>query len=241
MRVKYITALSSILCLLSLSCIPVEPPLPQKITAPKLIFKQMAVARNTFGEYHEAIQLQWHRSESDTLPVQSFTLMRKFSNDTTFELFDRSQHIPADTTNFFDELSADQFPASGSDSVFYLLFAIDTLGRPGDTSNFCRVFLLAQPTLASFSTNSLCIVWDSWVRGGVTSWCHIWPDSMESSCKSEPYELYPETDQAARFSACCQDQAYLLHLPPASIRWNYALFIRAGDNYSLSYGYQDAQ
>lgn len=234
---KYLTALSSILCLLLLSCIPVEPPLPQKIAASELTFKEMTVAHNTFGNYYEAIELQWHRPGHDTQPVQSFTLLRKFSNDTTFELFNRSQHIPADTTSFFDELAADQFPTSGSDSVFYLLFAIDTLGRPGDTSNICRVFLTPQPVLASFSTDSLCIVWDSWVRGGVTSWCRIWPESMQSSCESEPYEIYPETDQAARFSACFQDQARILE----STRWHYALFLRAGDFYSLTYGYKDAQ
>ncbi|MBN1308211.1 MAG: hypothetical protein JXA18_09865 [Chitinispirillaceae bacterium] len=220
-----------------LNCLPVDSPLPQKLEKPILDFNGMAAVRDPVDGYHEAVHLSWTFTRTEETPVQSFTLLRKFPSDSFFDVFAGSRLIPADTTHFYDELAQHPFPADGFDSVSYRLCAVDTLGRTGDTSAVCAVILAPQAKFVNYDTVSGCLQWESWIRGGIFSWCTVWREADKQEWTSRLQDAFPQTDQPGRFSACFPDSLQ----PPAPGRWYYALFVKANDTHSLKIGTLDVE
>jgi hypothetical protein len=235
--VKYGIVVISVILSQLIACLPVDPPLPHTIEKPLLQCDGFVVAPDISDGYREAIHLQWSLSDTETALVSTYTLLRKFSFDSVFDVFTGSRLIPADTFHFYDELINYVFPANGIDSVFYRILAIDTLGRAGDTSDIVRLKIAPQPKFGSYDEEKGCCSWESWIRGGIFSWCTVRHETETIHWTSERQEKYPDTDQPAVFSACFPDTLF----PPPSGRWYYGFFIRANDAYSLSVRAIDVQ
>jgi hypothetical protein len=214
----------------------VSPQLPPPPEKPVLLFDGMAVVADPFSAYREAVHLSWTTAAGEAAAVASYTLLRKIQPDTVYDVFAGSRLIPADTADFCDGLTGFTFPANGFDSIFYRICAVDTFGRTGDTSDACPVILAPQPDLIGFDTAQACLRWESWIRGGVFSWCTVWNARDGRGFTGEMLQEFPFTDQPARFSQCFPDSLS----PPAGGRWYYALYIRANESYSLVIGSLDA-
>ena len=237
MCVKYGFFAGALLSVTLLNCLPVTPPLPQKLDKPVLSFSGMAAVPDPVEGYHEAIHLSWSMPQTENTPVRSFTLVRKFSTDSFYDVFSGSRLIPADTNNFYDELAQHPFPASGFDSVSYRLCAVDTFGRTGDTSEICMVILAPQAKFVNYDTGNGCFEWESWIRGGIFSWCTAWHETGKPKWTCQQMDAFPETDKPGRFSACFPDTLQ----PPLHGRWYYALFLKANETHSLKIGTIDVE
>jgi hypothetical protein len=159
-------------------------------------------------------------------------LLRKLSDDSSYDVFAGSRGIPSDTTEFLDILEDYTFPDNGFDSILYRMFAIDTAGRAGDTSDPCLLLVAPQADFQQFDDSTGCLKWESWIRGGVTSRCSVWCEEKDLYWNSERMEEFPFTDEPARFTACFPDTL----MPPVAGRWWYALYIRANMVQSLVIG-----
>ncbi|MBN1575824.1 MAG: hypothetical protein JW913_04685 [Chitinispirillaceae bacterium] len=237
MCVKYGFVAGTLLSVNLLSCLAVDPPLPQKLEKPVLNFSGMAAVGDPIEGYHEAVHLSWMFTRTENTPVHSYSLLRKFPADSFFDVFLGSQQIPADTTHFYDKLARHPFPVKGFDSISYRLCAVDTFGRTGDTSDECTVVLAPQPQFVNYTTANGCLQWESWIRGGIFSWCTVWHETGRREWTSQRQDAFPQTDQPGRFSACFPDSLQ----PPFPGRWYYALFVRANDTYSLKIGTIDVE
>ncbi len=237
MYVKDVVVAGALLIVNVLSCLPVVPPLQQRLEKPELYFVGMAVVGDPDEGFREALHLNWTLVRNEGMPVRSFTLFRRFPSDSFFDVFLGSQSIPADTTDFYDELVNHAFPESGIDSVYYRICAVDTFGRAGDTSDIGAFVFAPQAEFVGYDVTGGCFKWESWIRSGVSSWCTVWHESDGWRFTSERQEEFPFTDQPARFSACFPDSLQ----PPVPGRWYYALFIRANETNSLKVGSIDVQ
>lgn len=213
------------------SCIIESPPI-SKVSKPQLIFDNLSFVKE--GEkYYEAIHLIWKlNSNEERENIASFVLLRKFSEDSTFDIFWGSRTIPADTFNFYDKLVEYRFPENSYDSISYRIFAIDKYGNNGDTSDVCVVYIAPQPRLKEYDIEKGCIRWESWIRGGIRSWCKIWSEEKEIEIMSKEIEEFPTTDKPAEFEFCLPDS--LKHL--SSGEWYYSIFVKANERYSIKVG-----
>ncbi len=237
MCLKYRYHLVLLLLIHILTCLPYTPIPIQKLPKPSLFFAEMAFVPDPLEGYREAICLRWTMPGTENENIRSFTLIRKFSSDSLFEVFGGSRLIPGDTCRFCDILDGHTFPFVGFDSVFYRIYAVDKSGLNGDTSDICKVILAPQPRLLGYDADRYCFKWESWIRGGVFSWCAVRHENKLLEWTSEPAVLFPQTDEPALFSSCFPDSMK----PPAAGRWYYGLFVKANDSYSLKIGYVDVK
>ncbi len=212
-------------------CIPVDSPRQPRLEAPQLSFGSMTAMADPTEGLTESVHLVWTIT-ADRSEVGSFTLLRRFTTDSLFNVFTGSRLIPADTTDFYDDLHGYTFPDHGADSIFYRLLAIDTLGRFSDTSEICTVAIAPQPELTGYDPQSGCLEWESWIRGGILSWCKVRNESGTLEWTGERQEEFPHTDEPGRFSACFPDSLR----PPPCGKWYVALFVRAAEMNSLYTG-----
>jgi hypothetical protein len=197
----------------------------------------MAPVADQFKVFHEAVHLTWTAPDSSGTTIRSYTMLRKIPPDTVFDIFTGSRLIPADTSDFYDDLAGYAFPAGGLDSIYYRICAVDLLARTGDSSEIVTVILAPQALLTAFDTANSCLQWDSWIRGGVFSWCSIWPDNGDTLLTSARDQQFPLTDEPARFRACFP----LMSTQPARSRWHYALYVKANEAVSLNVGFIDVR
>lgn len=215
------------------SCI-IEAPPRFKVSKPNLIFNELSFVKEG-EEYYEAIHLSWHLNNEEKEYVSCFVLLRKFSEDSIFDVFFGSRAIPSDTFNFYDRLIGYRFPYNGYDSICYKIFTIDKYGYNGDTSDVCIVYIAPQPQLKGYDKEKGCIKWESWIRGGIRSSCKIWNEEKKIEIKSENIELFPFTDKPALFEFCLPDS-----IKPLIVgKWFYAIYIKASERYSIKVGYFD--
>jgi hypothetical protein len=231
---EYIICASVSICISTVlpGCFPVSPPAPEPLAAPGLSCEGFIVVPDDIDGYHAAIRLNWTTDFGEDVPLESFTLLRKFSGDSIYDVFQGARQIPPDTMHFHDKLTGYSFPETGYDSVYYRILPVDTAGRAGDTSAAVTFVLAPQPTVHPFTAVNACLSWESWIRGGVFSWCSFWHERGEQEWVSGRFEEFPDTDEPARFSACFPDSLS----PPLSGVWFYACFIKANTAQSLVIG-----
>lgn len=222
-----------IIVLFLLHCLPVSPSFTERLPAPALSFTELTFTSDVQRGIREAVHLQWKYPPESRASLGTFTLLRKFTGDSLFEVFSASREIPADTADFLDYLTNYQFPSSGFDTVLYQIVAIDTFGTPGDTSEACAVLLAPQPGLVSFDTEHGCLVWESWIRGGVFSWCTVRQTTATTFWTCDKMLEFPLTDEPATFTACVPQ------FVPG--KWQYALYVMSGTAHSLTTGVIDVQ
>ncbi len=228
MFVNYGLYVAALIILQWLSCFPVDPQPYQLSGSPLLRCNGMVPVTDPVEGYREAIHLSWTYGEGRQ-PVHTYTLLRRFSSDSVFDVFSRSRQIPGDTLNFYDILENRTFPQSGVDSVQYRILAVDTLGRSSDTSEACTFLLAPQPVFTSCDPSSRCCNWESWIRGGCTSWAVVFPAGEGQKWTSPRRDEFPFTDEPARFSACIPDSMNTR----SGGQWYIALYLRANEAWSL--------
>jgi len=135
----FLTGIAAILpvCLGAI-CDPIPAP-PATLSSP--VFTGYDVVSRIYdGEHQEMIVVQWEPDSTDTVSVVSYQMLRRGEADTfatpirdiagtVRELFDP-------TVNFVESAKREN-----EYNVFYWIFALDSLGRPGDTSPACTVSL----------------------------------------------------------------------------------------------------
>ena len=179
------------LVLFSTGCFPVAPPVTVSLDAPLLSCQGFTVIPDDVDGYREALNLSWSIDYDDNAPLGSFNLLRKFSHDSVYELFQGSRNIPADTMHFYDQLTGYSFPESGYDSVYYRIVPVDTNGRAGDTSQVTAFVFAPQVIAHVYTPQTMCLSWESWIRGGIFSWCEVWFGADTVSWKSSRMEMFP--------------------------------------------------
>jgi hypothetical protein len=180
------------LFLAGLTCPSPEPFPPPSLSAP--VFLKMEVAAFKFDTYRPAIHLQWRAPSHDSLGIKEFVILKKTQSDSGFSVLVRS--IPDSISNFYEAADNVGFPSSDYKAVTYRIFAIDTIGRAGDTSAADSVVLVWPPqpvqpkdfdTLAGEDS----LVWSvSNVQAGFFTYLFIYNDSLGLVWKS-PKPLTP--------------------------------------------------
>lgn len=197
--------LSALVLLLLYTCVTHSPERFVKISAPQLTTVSFTPYDDPFGNFVEAVFLQWESIPEDADRILYYTLLRKHSTDSLFDIFSLSQRIPPGIKNFNDPVDPDFFPTETFDTVFYKIYAVDIYGRPGDTSSACTLFIAPQPILRKFDKTTGCLQWESWIRGGQISYGEFLTDSNQCHWVSRRTEAFPRTDEPAFFTSCKPD------------------------------------
>jgi hypothetical protein len=199
------------LCIAS-TC-PTPDPFPSTpINAPSFTSLEL-IGEKWSDEYQPTIHLQWTLAGKDSLPVGKFIVLRKREMfDTTFEILPTD--IPDSQYEDWDKLEATDFPDQGVyKKIWYRVFAIDTAGRPGDTSTADSVKLSWPPHITEPVDTLLNnkFKWST-VRylGGYYATLYLWNDSglVWNSPRPEEPQYGHETPDS---------ETLVLPSPPASL------------------------
>jgi hypothetical protein len=92
-----------------------------------------------------AVHLKWIMPGKDTCPVREFVILKKNSStDSIFTVL--HYNIPDTVSDDYDILSADDIPSQGEYfKILYRIFAIDTFGISGDTSEIDSIRICWPP------------------------------------------------------------------------------------------------
>jgi hypothetical protein len=145
MRVaKLLSTLAAACILLGSSCpSPVSFP-PPPLSAPSFTSADLVAAK--FDTYRPAVHLAWKPPHTDSLGIREFVILQKAIDSSDFTVLVRS--IPDSITQYDDNLDRIAFPQAWDiKTMQYRIFAIDTLGRPGDTSAIDSVAIAWPPNL----------------------------------------------------------------------------------------------
>jgi hypothetical protein len=219
--------------LLSLqSCVPHNPEYFSKIAAPQIHSITFAPYNDPYGNFIESVCLQWEINVDDESRIQYYTLTRKLPSDSLFDVFSLSQRIPPSVNEFNDPIELEIFPTDGFDTIQYRMYAVDTYGRPSDSSEVCTLLIAPQPKLTVFNNNTGCLEWESWIRGGQISYGSFWSDTLKCRWSSKRTEAFPRTDEPAVFSSCKPDSCIL---NPGEYLY-YVLYVEATEARSMKVG-----
>jgi len=138
------TACSMFALFLGSSCPSPEPfPVPP-LQAPSFTSATLTVAR--FDTYRPAVHLAWSSPHNDSLAVREFVILQRSQDSAGFSVLVRS--IPDTVTGFYDNIDRFTFPQHWDFyTLEYRIFAIDSLGRAGDTSAIESLSVAWPPTL----------------------------------------------------------------------------------------------
>jgi hypothetical protein len=205
------------------ACQPSDTVTPPRCASPAFTAVYLTEAKFS-GVWREAVHLAWTPPQTDSIAIRSFSLLRKTADDSTFDLFTRSQGIPDSITVFNDDVTPIGFPSDGYTLVSYKIFATDTLGRPGDTSDAFSLYLAPQPQLDTLNRSNWCFRWhSSRIQGSVSSLLGLWNDAATIRWQSAATEDYGSADYPLYFDACLPDSLR----PLAQGTWYYALYLEA--------------
>jgi hypothetical protein len=196
------------------------PITPLRLKQP--LITKLLLSEAKFSTYREAVHIEWTPPPDDSIAVRSFTLLRKTYDDSLFDVIKHG--IPDSIVSFNDDLTPIGFPLNGYNLIMYKVFAIDTLGRAGDTSAACSLYLAPQPELSTLDTVTRCFGWLSRnIQGSVTSHIKLWNSTGDSLWTSKRVEELGNEQVPVNFSACLPDS--LKPLLPGI--WYFAVFLEA--------------
>ena len=134
---------ASIPVLLGMTCSTPERLLPSRLDAPSAVTVEITGIKLQ-GTVREALHVQWSAVHSDSIDVSEYCVLRKLPEDSLFRLI--VDRIPDSITDFYDPIGNNiVFPGSGATKlVKYKTYAIDELGRAGDTSATTSINLAWQ-------------------------------------------------------------------------------------------------
>jgi hypothetical protein len=148
----------------------------------------------------------WKAPNSDSLSIHEFVILEKSSDSGVFSVLVRS--IPDSITDYFDNLDRIVFPQKWDfKTIQYRIYAIDTLGRSGDTSAIDSFYLAWPPDIIRPSETDTVIpdtlMWDvSGVMGGYFTYVFLFSDSEGFLWQSPRpgIPVYSEHDKTDRFT-----------------------------------------
>ena len=219
MRIRSLFFLCAASCLPIASTCPASDPFPPPtIQAPSFTSRDVTGIKSG-GAYQAAIHMQWTLTNSDSLPIREFVILRKKQSDSAFGILHHG--IPDSVFNDYDvinpkDLPQDQLFGSPYTSIRYRIFAIDTFGRSGDTSAQDSALLTWTPTdvypvdtlkenLFKWSTRSY--------QGGYISYMLLWGDAAEGLLWTSPKPPEPTYGTVSEDSFSVQLPSSLYPLP----------------------------
>lgn len=214
------------------SCIIDNIIMPPKLKEP-IISKANFDAVNlpSIGDYTEALHVSWTPPPTDSNAISAFVLLKRVPGDTVFEQY---ANIPPDMSDFYEAVDRSNFPLEGYDSIFFRVYALDTLGRPGDTSEIYTLYTVPQPLLDTITKG--CFKWrERGVFSGVVSYMKLWNDSLKIQWESDRYDEFPPVEKDAIYNTCIPDSLLAIR----KIKWYYCLYIEASERYSILMGTLD--
>lgn len=130
-------------------CLTIDPPPPDRPAAPKFTRYSIVAKKDSDNEYNEFIQLYWMYDTTDQISIRYFEIIRMLPVDSNSNT--NIKNIPHSITTMYDKISNFNLvnPRTSSNTIFYKIFAIDSLERSGDTSVVCTVSLAENVTLNS--------------------------------------------------------------------------------------------
>jgi hypothetical protein len=152
-----------------------EPPL----SAPAFSSAELVAVK--FNTYRPALHLTWKPPVGGSLSVREFVILQKSMDSSVFSILVRS--IPDSITEYYDNLDRIAFPQAWDFTTLqYRIFAIDTLGRPGDTSAIDSVVLAWPPNILwpmdKDSVRPDSLVWSVYgVEMGYFTYVYLYSDS----------------------------------------------------------------
>ncbi|MDG5814935.1 hypothetical protein QA601_07600 [Chitinispirillales bacterium ANBcel5] len=228
--VRYSMCVVTSLLLLGSVCPTFEPPPPPPLSQPFITDIELKEFRNS-GQFVEAAYVQWSPPMDSSLNATSYTLLKKTTADSLFDIL--SENIPSHITEYYDRLSEADFPSIHYDTIFYKVFATDSLGRRGDTSSPCSLILAPQPSFTSYDTTSGRINWSMLgIQGALDSWVKIWNDEETKTWKNEKITRFSGENDIINFSVMLPKDFN----PLSTGKWYYGLHIDAYGRNSLKIG-----
>ena len=150
MRLRSLALISAVSFLpIASTCPTADPFPPPQIIAPSFTLMEVTGVKSG-GAYRAAVHMQWKLGTADSFPVKSFVVLKKASGDSAFGIMHYG--IPDTVFDDYDIINAKDLPqyqlfGNPYSAVKYLVFAVDTLGRSGDTSAADSILLTWPPTL----------------------------------------------------------------------------------------------
>jgi hypothetical protein len=134
MRIRALAPLAVGCWLLLGSACPTSDPFPRPPVSPPAISSLEITAIKTSDAYRAAVHIRWTLPQTDSSAIRELIILRKKQiSDTVYGVFHYG--IPDTIRDDYDVLDPQDFPGQGVYlKLWYRMFAIDTLGRPGDTS-----------------------------------------------------------------------------------------------------------
>jgi hypothetical protein len=135
------------------------------------------------GSYHGAVHMQWALTNSDSLPIKEFVILRKKQSDSAFGVMHHG--IPDSVSDDYDiidekDLPQEQLFGNPYITIRYRIFSIDTLGRPGDTSVVDSILLTWTPTAVypvDTLKDNIFKWWTRGYQGGYFAYMILWSDA----------------------------------------------------------------
>jgi hypothetical protein len=137
--------MAGVMILLS-RCVEPPPPRPPRPAAPRIDSLDV-VGEKIRGRYREAVRISFSAPDSAPAGIDFYEIIRKSEGDSAFDSI--VTEIPRDVHEYFDVIDGGMgFPSLLQyRAVFYRMYAVDSLGRSGDTSATARITLVWQPKL----------------------------------------------------------------------------------------------
>jgi hypothetical protein len=196
---------------------------PPHLGPPQITTMALTEARLS-GSWREAIHLRWEAPPTDSIGIRSYTLIRRTGNDSSFDVFSRSQGIPSSIDTFNDDIKPFGFPETDFFPVRYQIFAVDSLGRSGDTSAACSLSLARQPGIDTVDLAKSSIRWFSeFIQGSIETYIKIWNTAGDGYFSSARQEEFGSWDTPVYFSTTLPDS--LSPFSPGT--WYYAIYLFA--------------
>jgi len=209
------------LLMINSSCPSPLPFPPSPLSMPLL--SDSGLSAHKFDTYRPSMQLSWTSPGTDSLPVKSFVILQKNDGDSGFAVLVRE--IPRTVTTYFDNLDKVSFPGfPNTKTIRYRIFAIDSLGRSGDTSQTDSIILLWQPNLSfpierDTMTNATYLAWSvQSIQAGFYTTVFLYNDSnglLWKNISSTPTYL---TDGSSVYDTA-QISSTILPLKPGNYSW----------------------
>jgi hypothetical protein len=222
--------------LLGLSCPTPESFPPPPLSAP--VFSGDTLIAAKFDTYRPSVHLTWKEPRSDSLSIREFVILQNSSDSGGFSILVRS--IPDTITEFYDNLDRIVFPQPWDfRTIKYRIFAIDTLGRSGDTSGIDSVALAWPPVLLRPADNDSVLpdslAWSvSGVMSGFFTYVYLYSDDSGLVWKSPRPDtpIYSNHDKTDFFATALPPSLSLTR--GASYYWAVKVEIPTGSASSLA-------
>ncbi len=221
------------------SCPSPEPFPPATLTAP--IITQVGVDAFSFQStpgFRPAIHVRWQMPANGSLGVREFVIFQKTMGDSSFTLLARS--IPGNVFDYHENADNVGFPGLLSyKTIFFQMFAIDSVGRTSDTSAIDSLVLAWQPIPVSpvesdtISNDSL--VWYvTSVMAGYYTYSMLYGDTA-GLLWSAPQPIVPVYSyQGDTVQSANQIPASLFPLSPGGYTWAIKLEVPALNAQSMA-------